>query len=83
MVEPIIQYSIIEDELFLKILFQRITDLDNLLINGSNRFGNVINEITARLEADDDDLHIMPRSRDFPIDGHILFKRLKKEDLLI
>ena len=42
-----------------------------------------LEEITTRLGADDDVWHRMPRSRDFPIDGEILFKRLKKEDLLV
>ena len=42
-----------------------------------------LEEIATRLEADDDVWHRMPRSRDFPIDGHILFERLKKEDLLV
>jgi hypothetical protein len=42
-----------------------------------------LEEITTRLEADNDVWHRMPRSRDFPIDGQILFERLKKEDLLV
>jgi hypothetical protein len=42
-----------------------------------------LEEIVTRLEADDDVWHKMPRSRDFPIDGQILFERLKKEDLLV
>ncbi|HEY6885711.1 MAG TPA: hypothetical protein VI278_16890 [Nitrososphaeraceae archaeon] len=42
-----------------------------------------MDEIAIRLGADDDDWHRMPRSRDFPIDEHVLFKRLKKEDMLV
>jgi hypothetical protein len=52
-------------------------------LNDASVIKDKIKEITTRLEADDDDWHRMPRSRDFPIDGHILFKRLKKEDLLV
>jgi len=52
-------------------------------LNDASVIKDTIDEITTRLEADDDDLHRMPRSRDFPIDRHILFKRLKKEDLLV
>jgi hypothetical protein len=52
-------------------------------LNDASAIKEEISEITNRLERDDDDWHKMPRSRDFPIDGHILFARLEKEDMLI
>jgi hypothetical protein len=52
-------------------------------LNDASAIKDIISEITARLKKDDDDWHKMPRSRDFPIDGDRLFKRLEKEDMLV
>ena len=59
---------------------KEVTDLSNLTIKIRVKKNDWK---SARLEADDDVWHRMPRSCDFQIDGHILFERLKKEDLLV
>ena len=43
----------------------------------------IMSEMSIRLEKDDDDWQKMPRSRDFPVDGDKLIKRLEKEDMLV
>jgi hypothetical protein len=54
---------------------KEVTDLSNLTIKIRVKKNDWK---SARLEADDDVWQRMPRSRDFQIDGHILFERLKK-----
>jgi len=58
--------------------FTRFLDL-----NDSSAVKDIISEMTIRVEKDDDDWQKMPRSRDFPIDGDKLLKRLEKEDMLV
>jgi hypothetical protein len=52
-------------------------------ISNSSAVKDIISEMAIRVEKDDDDWQKMPRSRDFPIYGDKLLKRLEKEDLLI
>ena len=52
-------------------------------ITDSSAVKGIISEMSVRLEKDDDDWQKMPRSRDFPVDGDKLIKRLEKEDMLV